>query len=78
LGGGLPGEGSAPHFNEDTVDHGGAAANGGRAVAGALAGLADKRHLPRILLPKIVNRQSDWIHEVLCVTCRQEGIVLTG
>jgi hypothetical protein len=60
---GLAGKGAAPHFNEDTVDHGGAAADGGRAVAGALTGLADERHLPRILLPKIVNRQSDWIHE---------------
>ena len=47
----LSGEGPAPHFNEDTVDHGGAAADGGRAVAGALTGLADKRHLPQILLP---------------------------
>ena len=62
--GGQPGKGAAPHFNEDAVDHGGAAANGGGAVAGALAGLADERHLPRILLPKIVNRQSDWIHVV--------------
>ncbi len=60
---GLPGKGPAPHFNEDAVDHGGAAADGCRAIAGALTGLADKRHLPRILLPKIVNRKSDWIHE---------------
>ena len=60
----LPGEGPAPHFNEDTVHDGRAAADGGRAVAGALTGLADKRHLPQILLPKIVNRQSDWIHKV--------------
>ena len=60
---GLAGEGPTPHFNEDAVHHGGAAANGGRAVASALTGLADKRHLPQILLPKIVNRQSDWIHE---------------
>jgi len=59
----VAGKGAAPHFNEDTVHDGGAAANGGGAVAGALAGLADKRHLPRILLPKIVNRKSDWIHE---------------
>ena len=52
----LAGKGPAPHFNEDTVDDGGAPADGGRAVAGALTGLADKRHLPQILLPKIVNR----------------------
>src|SRR5580658_1113297 len=64
--GGLTREGSTPHFNEDTVDYGGAAANGGGAVSGALAGLADKRHLPRILLPKIVNRECDWIHERWC------------
>ncbi len=48
---GLSGEGSAPHFNEDTVDHGGAAADGRGAVSGALTGLADKRHLPKILIP---------------------------
>jgi hypothetical protein len=54
-----------PHFNEDTVHYGGAAADGGGAVSGALAGLAYESHLPRILLPKIVNRQSDWIH--MCV-----------
>ncbi len=59
---GLSGEGPTPHFNEDTVDYGGSAADRGGAVAGALTGLADKRHLPQILIPKIVNRQSDWIH----------------
>ena len=48
---GCPGEGATPHFNQDTVHHGGAAADGGGAVAGALTGLADKRHLPQILLP---------------------------
>ena len=73
---GLAGKGPAPHFNQDTVHHGGAAADGGGAVAGALAGLADERHLPRILLPKIVNRQSDWIHElVVCGLPKQERIV---
>ena len=73
---GLAGEGPAPHFNQDTVHDGGAAADGGGAVAGALAGLADERHLPRILLPKIVNRQSDWIHKVfVCGLPKQEGIV---
>ena len=73
---GLAGEGAAPHFNQDPVHHGGAAADGGRAVSGALAGLADERHLPRILLPKIVNRQSDWIHEVVVRGLpKQEGIV---
>ena len=50
------GKGAAPHFNEDTVDDGRSAADGGRAVAGALTGLADKRHLLEILLPKIVDR----------------------
>ncbi len=48
---GLAGEGPAPHFNEDTVNNRGAATDGGGAVPGALAGLADKRHLPKILLP---------------------------
>ena len=48
---GLSGEGPAPHFNEDTIDDGRAAADGGGAVAGALIGLADERHLPQILLP---------------------------
>ena len=47
----LPGEGSTPHFNEDAVDYGGAAADGGSAIAGALAGLADERHLAKILIP---------------------------
>ncbi len=59
---GLAGKGPTPHFNQDTVDDRGAAADGGSAVPGALTGLANERHLPRILLPKIVNRQSDWIH----------------
>ena len=63
---------SSPHFNEDTVDNGRAAVNGRSAIPGALAGLANQRHLPRILLPKIVNRQSDWMHKVLCETCRSE------
>ena len=48
-------EGAAPHFDEDAIDDGRAAANGGRAVAGALAGLADERHLLEILLAKIVD-----------------------
>ena len=48
---GLSGEGPAPHFNEDAVDDRGASADGGGAVAGAFVGLADKRHLPQILLP---------------------------
>ena len=52
---GQAGKGTTPHFNEDAVDDGGAAADGGSAVARALAGLADKRHLLEILLPKIVN-----------------------
>ncbi len=47
----LSGKGPAPHFDEDAIDHSGAAANGGRAVTGALTGLADKRHLPQILIP---------------------------
>ena len=48
---GLSGEGAAPHFDEQPVDNGGPAADGGSAVASALTGLADKRHLPQILLP---------------------------
>ena len=48
-------KGTTPHFNEDAVDDGGAAADGGGAVARALTGLADKCHLLEILLPKIVN-----------------------
>ena len=49
------GEAATPHFDEDAVDNGGAAADGGGAVASTLTGLADKRHLLEILLPKIVN-----------------------
>ncbi len=52
----LSGKDAVPHFDENPVDNGGAAADGGGAVARALTGLADKRHLPHILLPKIVNR----------------------
>ncbi len=48
---GMTGESPAPHFNQDAVDDGGAAANGGGAVAGSLVGGRDKRHLPLILLP---------------------------
>ena len=51
VGRGLSGEGSTPHFNQDPIDDGGAAANGSSAVAGALTGLADERHLAKILLP---------------------------
>ena len=69
---GLAGEGPAPHFDENPVDDSGAAADGSRAVSGALAGLADKRHLPHILLPKIVNRQSDWIHKCCAVARRSK------
>ena len=60
---GLACEGSAPHFNEDAVHNRGAPANRGSAIPGALTGLADKRHLAHILLPEIVNRESDWSHE---------------
>ena len=49
--GGLSGKGATPHFNKQPVDNGGAAADGGGAVTGPLTGLADKRHLPQILLP---------------------------
>ena len=69
---GQAGEGPSPHFNEDTVYHGGAAVNGGGSIPGALTGLANEHHLPRILLPKIVNRQSDWIHEGWCGACRSK------
>ena len=48
---GLRGEGAAPHLDQDAVHNSRAAANGGRAVAGALAGLAHECHLPLILLP---------------------------
>ncbi len=51
VGRGLRGEGSTPHFNEDAVDDRGAAADGGGAVAGALVGPADERHLAQILVP---------------------------
>jgi len=60
----MSGEGAAPHFNQDSIDHCRAASDGSSAVPCALAGLADERHLAKILIPKIVNRQSDWIHEV--------------
>jgi hypothetical protein len=49
--GGLSSEGPTPHFNEDAVDYGGASADGSGAVPRALTGLADKRHLPKILIP---------------------------
>ena len=76
--GGVSGEGSAPHFNKDTVDNGGASADGGSAIAGAFAGLADERHLSRILLPKIVNRQSDWIHKDCVRLAEASKELLTG
>ena len=47
---GLGGEGAAPHLDQDAVHDSRAAANGGCAVAGALAGLAHQGHLPLILL----------------------------
>ena len=73
---GQAGEGPAPHFNEDTVNHGGSPADRGGAVAGPLTRLADKRHFPQILLPKIVNRYCDWIHDWFCVARRgKKGIV---
>jgi hypothetical protein len=76
---GLAGEGSAPHFNEDAVDNGGAATDGRCAVSGSLTGLTDKRHLSKILVPKIVNRESDWIHvSSFWVVRRSLNDVLTG
>ena len=74
---GLAREDSPPHLNQDAVNHSGPAADCGCAVSGAFAGLAHQRHLPHILLPKIVNRQSDWIHEGLCVACRSSKELLT-
>ena len=71
----LAGEGAAPHFDEDAVDHRGTSPDGGGAVSSAFAGQADKLHLPRILLPKIVNRQSDWIHKVVGGLPSRERIV---
>ena len=52
----LAGKRPAPHFNQDAVHHCRAPPDRSRAVPGTLAGLADKRHLPEILIPKIVNR----------------------
>jgi len=75
VGGRLAGEGATPHFNENAVYHGGTSSNGGSAVPGALEGQANERHLPQILLPKIVNRQSDWIHKVVCGLPSQEGFL---
>src|ERR1035441_4991124 len=63
IGGRLAGECAAPHLDQHAVYDGGTASNGGSAVTGAFAGLADEQHLLRILLPKIVNRQGDWIHK---------------
>ena len=48
---GLAGEGAAPHFNQDAIDDGRAPADGRCPVPGAFVGLADERHLPKILLP---------------------------
>ncbi len=53
--GGQFGKGPAPHFNQDAVDHGRSPPDGGCTVSGAFAGLANQRHLPRILLPKIFD-----------------------
>ena len=47
----LASEGATPHFNQNTVDHGGSTTDGGSAVSRALAGLAHERHLPKILVP---------------------------
>ena len=47
----LPSKRPPPHFNEDAVNDRRAAADRGGAVAGALTGLADERHLPEILIP---------------------------
>jgi hypothetical protein len=68
----LGGEGAAPHLNQDPVDHRRTASNGRRAVAGPFTGLAHERHFPRILLPKIINRYSDWVHEIVCGLPQQE------
>ncbi len=48
---GMAGKGPAPHFNEDTVHDSRAAADGSGSVSSTLTGLADKRHLPKILVP---------------------------
>ena len=46
------GEGPAPHLNQDAVHHRRTPPDGGRAVPGALAGLAHKRHLPQYTAPE--------------------------
>ena len=48
---GLTSKGPSPHFNEDAVNHSGAAADRSSSISGTLTGLADKRHLPEILIP---------------------------
>ena len=73
---GQSGKGPAPHLNQDAVHDGRTPPDGGRTIPGALAGLAHKRHLPEILLPKIVNRENDCIHEIVCVACRSKEELL--
>ncbi len=66
----------APHLNQDAIHHRGAPPDRRRTVSGAIAGLAHQRHLPHILLPKIVHCQNDCTHRV--VGCsgqpKQEGV----
>ncbi len=69
-------KGPSPHFNQGAIHHRRAPPDGRRSIAGSLAGLAYKRHLPEILLPKIVNRQNDWIHMIVCVACRSKKELL--
>jgi hypothetical protein len=47
----LAGKGAPPHFNQNPVYHGGSPANRCRTVACTFTGLADKRHLAKILIP---------------------------
>ncbi len=71
-----PGKGPPPHLDQDAIHDGRAPPDGSRTIPGALAGLAYKRHLLEILLPKIVNYQNDWIHEIVCVACRSKKELL--
>ncbi len=47
----LAGEGASPHFDQNPVDYGGPAPNRSSPIARTFTGLADERHLPKILIP---------------------------
>jgi hypothetical protein len=56
-------EGAAPELDEQAIDDGGAATDGGGAVSGALVGLADKRHFAGVLGAEIVDGEDGRFHE---------------